>query len=279
MRPPLTLSLLGTGLCAPGLPGWAAARPLLAALHPPGPGTAARLAALAATPFTPPAATMLAANERRRASPTIRLALAAAGEAATAAGLSPAALPTVFGSRNGEGEALGALLTALAAAEPVSPTRFHNSVHNAAAAHWAMATGATTPSTALGAHDASFAAALLAAAATAIAEATPVLMCCYDFPLPPPLDAACPTEAAFAVAFVLAPSGPGPQLGLTWQPASPAAPEPAPSRRNPAAAALPLLAALAAGAPAEFALPCAGGHLALALAGRAGPSPPGAGAC
>ena len=45
----------------------------------------------------------------------------------------------------------------------ISPTRFHNSVHNAAAGYWGIATGATAAANALCAYDASFGAGLLEA--------------------------------------------------------------------------------------------------------------------
>ena len=45
----------------------------------------------------------------------------------------------------------------------ISPTRFHNSVHNAAAGYWGIATGATPAANALCADDASFGAGLLEA--------------------------------------------------------------------------------------------------------------------
>ena len=49
--------------------------------------------------------------------------------------------------------------------QPVSPTQFHNSVHNTAAGYWSIATGSQQPTTCLACHDATAAAALLKAMA------------------------------------------------------------------------------------------------------------------
>ena len=52
----------------------------------------------------------------------------------------------VFASGDADGENLHHILESLATPEhEVSPTRFHNSVHNAAAGYWNIATGARTP--------------------------------------------------------------------------------------------------------------------------------------
>ena len=44
----------------------------------------------------------------------------------------------------------------------ISPTQFHNSVHNAAAGYWHIAAGSAAPSLSVGGHDGAFAAGLLA---------------------------------------------------------------------------------------------------------------------
>ena len=47
----------------------------------------------------------------------------------------------------------------------ISPTRFHNSVHNAAAGYWTIGAGCMQATTALSAYDATFAEGLLEALA------------------------------------------------------------------------------------------------------------------
>lgn len=212
----------------------------------------------------PPAA-LLAPNERRRAGLPARLALAVAAEATGMAGLAADALRGVFGSANGEGAILHALLETLAAGSAqLSPTQFHNSVHNAVAGYWAMGAQSHQPMTCLGAHAGTFAATLLTALTEVAVEQAPVLMCVYDAPLPEPLASRQPTGCAFAAALVLTPAaGPGALAGLraSWQAAPPAAGADRPAgaalaalaAQNPAAQSLRLLQAVAAGRPDQAA--------------------------
>ena len=80
---------------------------------------------------------MLPANERRRAAASVRWALAAAQEAVSAAAARPARSRPSSPPAASDGETLHRICEALASAErEVSPTRFHNSVHNAAAGYW-----------------------------------------------------------------------------------------------------------------------------------------------
>jgi hypothetical protein len=227
----------------PGLPGWAASEAVLA-------GRASWAMADVAAP--PPA--ILPATERRRTSQVVRLALAVAAEA-TADDPARAELETIFASANGDGATVGAILEALHAPEvAVSPTQFHNSVHNAAAGYWHIAVGSTMPSLSLGGHDGAVAAGLLAAATATAVRGARVLLCAYDAPLPPPLDAARPTGLPLAAALVLCP-GPSAdaRARLELRYVAGPAPEAAPADAldalaagNPAARALPLLRALAA---------------------------------
>jgi hypothetical protein len=155
-----------------------------------------------------------------------------------------------------------AMLETLAAGDPVSPTQFHNSVHNAAAGYWSIATGSRQPASCLAGHDATPAAALLKAMAAVRATLLPQLLCIYDAPMPMPLGAQHPTLGAFAVGLVLAPQPRGTalaSLSVEYQPG--VAPEDdvqcLPALRmlacgNPAARLLPLLEALARGVSATF---------------------------
>jgi hypothetical protein len=235
----------GIGLCGPGLDGWAASAPVLAGDAPYAPAAA----------ILPPGS-LLPANERRRAPKTVRLALAVGAQAFASAGRDPAGIATIFTCSGGDGETIHDILTMLASPErALSPTKFHNSVHNAAAGYWSIATGATAASTSLCAHDDSFAAGLLEACAQLAAAQAPVALIAYDVPYPAPLFAVRPVGDLFGAALILSPA-PGPaslaRLDLNLSPGSspptPAAPALEALRRaTPAARALPLLAALASG--------------------------------
>lgn len=248
-----TLGIHGIGFAAPGLVGWPAACECLAG------GGAYRPEPL---PRLNPAG--LPANERRRLSATMRLALTVAGEAATAAGADPAATLTVFASANGDGDIIHSICEELARPEPaVSPTKFHNSVHNAPAGYWSISARAMTPYTAVSAHDGTFAAALLEAASLA-ATGSPVLLAAYDRPLPMPLGETRPSHDAFGCALVLrsgTDTGAAITLSLEDGGEESSLDDPELERLragNPAARALPLLAMLARPGPGTVRLPYVG---------------------
>lgn len=192
----LSVWIDGIGLVAPGLPTWPATADVLA-------GRAAYQAA--PTVLAPPA--LLPPAERRRASRLVKAALGAGLEAVNQAGADAATLATVFASSSGDGHNCHALCETLASDDrAVSPTRFHNSVHNAAAGYWGIATGAMAPSQVLCAYDAGFAAGLLEAAVQVATAQTPILLICYDAEYPEPIFAKRPVPDAGGVALLLSPA-------------------------------------------------------------------------
>jgi hypothetical protein len=239
----------GVGLRGPGLNGWAASRAVLA-----GDGESYQPA-----PVIVPPSPLLPANERRRTVQTVKLALAVGAEAFAAARCDAAQVATVFTSSGGDGETLHEILETLASPEPaLSPTRFHNSVHNAPAGYWSMANRSRAASSSLCCHDASFAAGLLEAVVQATVEGCPVALIAYDLPYLEPLHAVRSIGATFGAALLLAPAASDASFarvelelrgasGATSR-MSDAALE-ALRRGTPAARSLPLLAALARGEP------------------------------
>ena len=104
-----------------------------------------------------PAPAGLPSAERRRTGPVVRAALAAAHEAVAQSGRDAATLAAVFASSGGDGGNFHAICETLASDDPqLSPTRFHNSVHNAPAGYWSIATRAMAASNVLCAYDGSF---------------------------------------------------------------------------------------------------------------------------
>lgn len=242
----MEVAIHGIGLLAPGLAGWEAGRAVLAGL----------------CPFQPdkvpePEATVLPPNERRRSSNCVRWAVHVAQEAITQSGLDPREVPTVFASSGGEMTVFDTLCRALATPERmVSPTLFHQSVHNTAAGYWGIATTGQQLSTALSCYDDSFAAGLLEAATLVWVEGCPALLVAYDLAVPAPLSQARPITSGFAVALVLAPPSDGSPVvmqvhlegagaGETTVLANPVLDRA--RRDNPAARSLPLLSVIAAG--------------------------------
>ncbi|TLU74102.1 beta-ketoacyl synthase chain length factor [Lichenicoccus roseus] len=262
----MRVSLIGAAVRAPGLGSWEQARAVLAGELPLDPD--------ALLDLPPPA--LLSPNERRRAGLPVRLALAVCEEASRMAGHEPGALPGIFGSSNGDGAVVHDLLETLASADPqLSPTRFHNSVHNAVAGYWSIATGSSAPITVLGCHDATFAASLLKAASECVAEAMPILLCLYDAPMKLPLGALRTTTIGLSAAFVLAPARPGAALAdldIAFTPdAAPPEPEPiAPGlrslwRQNPVGRGLVLLEAVTRKQPVSLAFPYGRGQIAIVV--------------
>jgi hypothetical protein len=157
-------------------------------------------------PTVLPIPTILAAAERRRVGRVVKLALAIALEATSQAGENPAELASVFSSSGGDGHNCHELCQALSlAGREVSPTRFANSVHNAAAGYWSIGTGAVAESNVLCAFDASFTAGLLEALTQVAVDSVPVLLVAYDSEYPQPLHDKRPIPDAFGVALLLTP--------------------------------------------------------------------------
>jgi len=185
----------GVALWSQRLPGWESARRILAGLEA-APGDAAPR----------PAPQLLPPNERRRAPDTVAVALEAALAACRLAEVSPASLPSVFTSRYGD-LAITDYMCATLASTPtqVSPTRFHNSVHNAAAGYWTIAAECTRPYTALSAGEHSFGAGLLEACIQALSGTEDVLLVAYDMDSRGPLAAVAPSRHLLAAALIVSP--------------------------------------------------------------------------
>lgn len=232
----------GVGVLGPGLDGWPPTRSILVGSEPHRP-----------RPTCKPIPDILPATERRRSSEAARLAIAVAHEAARMGQVPCHTIATVFASSDGDGEITHKICESLAGPDrDVSPTLFHNSVYNAPAGYWSIATGSRVGSSSLCAFDVSFAAGLLEAVVQATVERRPVLLVVSDLPFPDPLHAARPVEHAFAAALLLAAEAGSSSLahwsvGLTpYQPATCRPPTIDHSLDdNPAARCLPVLAALA----------------------------------
>ncbi|HEY0635307.1 MAG TPA: beta-ketoacyl synthase chain length factor [Gammaproteobacteria bacterium] len=252
----ITVHIAGIGLCGPGMADWPSGCAVLRGEQP-------------YTAEQPnPAPAILPPAERRRSGQATRYALQVAQEAAQGSAIAATEAAVVFASADADGENLHYILESLATPEhEVSPTRFHNSVHNAAAGYWNIATGARTPANSIAGYDSSFIAGLVEAAIQATVENRPVLLVAFDLPFPPPLNEVRTIAAPFSVALMLTP-------------------QPTPSRRaqltirladahgeqsrcdsaelehlrsgNPAAHALPLLQSIARHQPQCLVLPWGG---------------------
>jgi hypothetical protein len=190
-----TIFVEGIGFWASRLPGWDAARSILR-----GESEAP------ATPQTRPAPALLPPAERRRAPDTVAVALEVAARACEMSGRDPKLLPSVFASTHGD-LAISDYMSSTLAKTPLltSPTKFHNSVHNAAAGYWTIATGCLKPYTSVSGYYYTFGEGLLEALSQALSDGGPVLYVAFDIEAKGPVATMQPSRGVFAGALVLSP--------------------------------------------------------------------------
>jgi hypothetical protein len=189
----LSAYVTGIGVRGPGLADWPQTEAVLCA----------RQSYVRADTLLP-APDSLPPTERRRSGRVVRLAFAIGLEAARQSDSDPAQLPVVFASSGGDGDNCHEICQTLASANrALSPTRFHNSVHNAPAGYWSIAAATQVQSTTICAYDASFAAGLLEALTQVAVCGLTTALIAYDLDYPPPLRAARTVPAAFGLALVL----------------------------------------------------------------------------
>lgn len=192
---PLVAWIEGVGFLAPGLPDWNTARAVMRGEQ-----------RYAAAPSELPLPAILPPAERRRASRIVKLTLAIGLEATTYAAADPGALATVFATSGADGHTCHAICEQLATDDrQISPTRFHNSVHNAGAGYWGIATGSMAPCQVICAFDASFGAGLLDAIGQVVVDHQPTLLIAYDSEYPEPLHSKRTVPDCGGVALLLSP--------------------------------------------------------------------------
>jgi len=212
---------------------------------------------------------LLPSGIRRRTSSNTRMAVTAASDACQHSGIDAATVPSVFASLGGEIQVTDSLCMVLPDQDALlSPTQFHNSVHNTTAGYWSIITGSQQPITAIAAEFDTFAIGLLEAWCQLQFYDQPLLFVCYDELWPQYL---CPPigEQAFACALVLQRDDAiaGNALGKINQPrwqsgAEKQVGEPLLTfmRSAPAAVAIPLLSAIQQGISKESILLSIGGY-------------------
>ncbi len=146
---------------------------------------------------------LIPAGMRRRTSLTTRMAITAATLACAQANQEAEKLASVFASLGGEIQVTDALCRLLPDDnELLSPTQFHNSVHNTTAGYWSILNKCQAPATAIAAADDTFAMGLIEVWTQLQQSSGERLLVCYDelWPqyLAPPIG-----QTAFACAFVL----------------------------------------------------------------------------
>ncbi len=201
----LNATIEGIGFWTRGIPDWNAARHFIATGE------------LPADAPSKPSPQLLPANERRRAPESVAVALEVAQAACGDAGRHPQALASIFASTDGDLPITDYICAILRdAPDALSPTKFHNSVHNAAAGYWTIGQGCMAPSTALSAFACTFAQGLLEALVNLACGEPAILLAAYDTGATGPLSSVSTGTGLLGGALVLAPAGGnGPQLAAT----------------------------------------------------------------
>jgi len=198
----IALELLAVGLWTPGFADAAA----WSSRHVPGDSPGANADAPRADA---PRAELLPAMLRRRTSLLTRMAAEVAAQAIAGAGLDRAAVTVIYGSVYGEIRTTLDLLEALLdPAAPLSPTKFHNSVHNTAAGYVSIAAQNRGGNAAITAGRSTLAMGLLECAGLVAAGEGPAVLVLAEEALPEPLAAGRvygPLAAAFALGAAGAP--------------------------------------------------------------------------
>jgi beta-ketoacyl synthase-like protein len=116
-------------------------------------------------------------------------------------------MSSVFASTHGD-LAISDYMCATLAATPtlISPIKFHNSVHNAAAGYWTIGTHCNAPYTAVSAHHYTFGMGLLEALVQVVDAQRPVLYVAFDVEGKGPLHAISQSEGLLGVGLVLEPA-------------------------------------------------------------------------
>lgn len=237
------------GLQAPGLEGWEASQAILKGEEP-----------YAFAPLSKYSPQFLPANERRRTTSTIKLALRTAEE--TVSDYTPdaiAAMPTLFACVDGDTEISAKMTSAILQDQPmVSPIHFHNSVHNAPAGYWMIGQQNHQAATAISAGEYQIANSFIEALTQLSDKHPKVLLVVYDLPIDPIIESHQPKRQAFAFGLVL--SRHATENSQAWLELS-LHPHPCPTPVNEdfgdnvAAGFWPLLAALAKRQTAELHAP------------------------
>jgi hypothetical protein len=157
-----------------------------------------------------PAPACIPPRERRRAPLSVKLAVAVAEQACERAGMTPADTVSVFASGMGDMDITDYMCRTLASESPlISPTRFHNSVHNAPVGYWSISQGAKRSSNAVAAFRHTVPASLLEAMTQCITEGEAVLWASQDIASPAPFRDIADIPEACAFAMLLEAEGDG----------------------------------------------------------------------
>lgn len=153
-----------------------------------------------------PKPTIIPANERRRAPLPVRLAVESSWQATQSAGFEPSALTCVFASGLGDTDLTDYMCRTLASEhKELSPTKFHNSVHNAPAGYWTISTGTMSAANSVAGYKESVPLTLIEAMIQCATEHKSMLVTFYDAPVADVLRPILSNQETFAFSLVILP--------------------------------------------------------------------------
>lgn len=149
---------------------------------------------------------IIPSNERRRAPLSVKLAVEASSQCLDMAGTNGQDLSCVFGSGLGDTDLTDYMCKVLASEnKELSPTKFHNSVHNAPAGYWTISTKAMRSANSIAGYGYTASLALLEAMIQCEIEKAPILLSLYDSPVTTILKPILKNEMPFALSLLLMP--------------------------------------------------------------------------
>lgn len=150
--------------------------------------------------------TILPARENRRASSTIHLSLHIAEKLQQQANMQPNEWRSVLASSDGDMDIFHSLSQSLSQEEPsVSPTLFHQSLHNSAAGYLHIAMQSQQASVSISAGNDTFSSGLLTAMIDLCTSRFPVLFVAYNMTSPMPVHNHHPIITWFGSGFIFTP--------------------------------------------------------------------------
>ncbi|NOX28266.1 MAG: beta-ketoacyl synthase chain length factor [Gammaproteobacteria bacterium] len=193
---PLHCKLIGLGAWGPGFENWQQLSKLLS-------GDTSNPAIGQRTPKPD----IIPANERRRSPLAVRMAVETSWQACQAANIDPKQLNCVFVSSLGDTQLSDYICSTLASEhKQLSPTKFHNSVHNAAAGYWSISTGCMKSTNSLAGFNESVSLTLLEAMSQCVVEHCSTLITFYDVPSSKILGDIYPNDEAFSASLIITPN-------------------------------------------------------------------------
>lgn len=147
---------------------------------------------------------VIPSNERRRAPVSVKVAVESSTQAMAGASAGVKHSPCVFASGYGDMQLTDHICRVLTTdTKQVSPTKFHNSVHNASAGYWTISTGCHGAASSIAGLDWTAPLGLLEAATQCEYEQSPVLLTCFDIPVIDTLLHIMPNQQLFSGSLLL----------------------------------------------------------------------------